>query len=331
MVNKPAINGVVLTSSTTKADLGLDTIYNYKGQVATYDDLPSSGNHVGDVWNVVDTGENYAWNEDDEWDKLTGADAVYFRNNQLESNGVALSIDANKNEITNLKLEDISDVTATANEVNILDGATIDVNELNTLDGVESNVQAQLNVKLESSDLKTVNGNSLVGEGNITIDSLPSQTGQYGKFLTTDGTNASWATLDTALNGITAPSTSTVGSLGQIYVDTVADEGYVCTSINTTDPNNPVYNWKRITYTPTSTTITLLSESWNTATKEYTIPVVGMTATTTVWIAPSVSADNSNEELYATYGVKGKSQSNGSITLGCTTVPPSNIDIEIIM
>lgn len=326
MVNKPAINGVVLTSSTTKADLGLDTIYNYKGQVATYDDLPSSGNHVGDVWNVVDTGENYAWNEDDEWDKLTGADAVYFRNNQLESNGVALSIDANKNEITNLKLEDISDVTATADEVNILDGATIDVNELNTLDGVESNVQTQLNAKLESSDLKTVNGNSLVGEGNITIDSLPSQTGQSGKFLTTDGTNASWATLDAALNGTTAPTNATVGSLGQIYVDTVADEGYVCTNINSN-----VYTWRKITYTPSSTTITLLSASWNTSTKEYTIPVVGMTATTTVWIAPSVSADNSNEELYATYGVRGKSQSTGSLVMACNTVPPEDIDIEIIM
>lgn len=31
--------------------------------------------------------------------------------------------------------------------------------------------------------------------GNVTIDALPSQTGQSGKFLTTDGTDASWATL----------------------------------------------------------------------------------------------------------------------------------------
>ena len=60
MDNKPAIDGVELTSSTTKADLGLDTIYDYKGQVATYDDLPSSGNHVGDVWNVTASGENFA-------------------------------------------------------------------------------------------------------------------------------------------------------------------------------------------------------------------------------------------------------------------------------
>ena len=146
------------------------------------------------------------------------------------------------------------------------------------------------------------------------------------KFLKNGSDGLEWATLDTALNGTTAPTNATVGSLGQIYVDTVANEGYVCTNIN-----SGVYTWKRITYTPSSTTITLASSSWNTTTKEYTIPVVGMTSSTIVWLAPSVSADNSNEEAYATYGVRVKAQANGSITLGCTTVPPSNIDIEIIM
>ena len=43
--------------------------------------------------------------------------------------------------------------------------------------------------------LKTINNNAITGSGNITIDSLPSQTGQSGKFLTTDGTNASWSTV----------------------------------------------------------------------------------------------------------------------------------------
>ena len=533
MDNKPAIDGVELNSSTTKADLGLDTVYNYKGQVATYDDLPSSGNHVGDVWNVADTGENYAWNEDDEWDCLTGADAVYFRNGQLESSGLALSIDADKNTISNIETENLKSgvlqttvrAIASASDTSLasekairteLDTKqnTIDLNNklssdlvddtnatnlfvtstekstwsgkqdaINDLEAIRSGAAAGATA-LQSGDLKTVNGESVVGSGDIvittnysfdnswttdttmsaflndvytdakaipgmtyigeltcsdlptglnnaeavvevmpsataatkalhvvitsgnldpyrweltywvigstphnsgwiafqpkltqgtgitisnntisanamvgsngttagsagivpapaktdntkflkgdgtwaTVDALPSQTGQSGKFLTTDGSVASWATLDTALNGTTAPTNATVGSLGQIYVDTVANEGYVCTNIN-----SGVYTWKRITYTPSSTTVTLASSSWNTTTKEYTLPVVGLTATTIVWLAPSVSADNSNEEAYATYGVRVKAQANGSITLGCTTVPPSNIDIEIIM
>lgn len=47
----------------------------------------------------------------------------------------------------------------------------------------------------ERLNLKTVNGTSLLGSGDVTVDSLPSQTGQAGKFLTTDGTDASWASV----------------------------------------------------------------------------------------------------------------------------------------
>ena len=49
---------------------------------------------------------------------------------------------------------------------------------------------------VSGTNIKTVNNNSLLGSGNISIDSLPSQTGNNGKFLTTDGSSASWATVD---------------------------------------------------------------------------------------------------------------------------------------
>lgn len=42
--------------------------------------------------------------------------------------------------------------------------------------------------------VKTINGQTIVGEGNVDIDGLPAQTGQAGKVLTTDGTDASWET-----------------------------------------------------------------------------------------------------------------------------------------
>lgn len=50
--------------------------YKYKGS-CTYDELPSSNNQIGDVWNVTDShnnvpaGTNYAWNGSD-WDALAG-------------------------------------------------------------------------------------------------------------------------------------------------------------------------------------------------------------------------------------------------------------------
>ena len=49
---------------------------------------------------------------------------------------------------------------------------------------------------VSGTNIKTVNNNSLLGSGNITIDSLPTQAGNSGKFLTTDGSAASWAAVD---------------------------------------------------------------------------------------------------------------------------------------
>ena len=47
------------------------TAYHYKGTVSEVSDLPSTGNEVGDVYNVSDSldGGNYAWTGE-EWDKL---------------------------------------------------------------------------------------------------------------------------------------------------------------------------------------------------------------------------------------------------------------------
>lgn len=50
-----------------------------------------------------------------------------------------------------------------------------------------------LSVKVPTS--RTINGQDL--SQDITIDTLPSQTGQDGKFLTTDGTNPSWQEIQT--------------------------------------------------------------------------------------------------------------------------------------
>lgn len=44
-------------------------MYKYKGSVATTANLPSSGNTNGDVWNVEQSGMNYAWNGS-AWDAL---------------------------------------------------------------------------------------------------------------------------------------------------------------------------------------------------------------------------------------------------------------------
>jgi len=60
-------------------------MFSYKGSVANYAALPSSGNKVGDTYNVSDTGKNYAW-DGSAWDDLGGAFAVEaIANGEIDS------------------------------------------------------------------------------------------------------------------------------------------------------------------------------------------------------------------------------------------------------
>lgn len=78
---------------------------------------------------------------------------------------------------TSITVSQISDLTADAAEINILDGATISTTEINYIDGVTSSIQTQL-------DGKAV---------------YPSQTGNSGKYLSTDGSTTSWQQLETGV------------------------------------------------------------------------------------------------------------------------------------
>lgn len=68
-VTNKAIN-IDLSAFAKKTDIA--SAYNYKGSKATYSALPTTGNTVGDVWNVEDTGMNYAWTGS-AWDALGGS------------------------------------------------------------------------------------------------------------------------------------------------------------------------------------------------------------------------------------------------------------------
>lgn len=48
-------------------------------------------------------------------------------------------------------------------------------------------------------------------------------------------------------SGGSAPTTSTAGSVGQMYVDTSTDTAYVCIKIGLVEPDTYVYTWKQIT------------------------------------------------------------------------------------
>lgn len=53
-----------------EVDAKVSSVYRFRGSVAAYNNLPTEGNVQGDVWNVEDTGANYAW-DGTKWDKLS--------------------------------------------------------------------------------------------------------------------------------------------------------------------------------------------------------------------------------------------------------------------
>ena len=101
-----------------------------------------------------------------------------------------------------LSASDIPDISATyqikitsSNKIsadNISDGTTnktVTATEKSTWSGKQDAL-------VSGTSIKTINSTSLLGSGDISITGLPSQTSQSGKFLTTNGTSASWANVD---------------------------------------------------------------------------------------------------------------------------------------
>ena len=93
------------TYTQNEIDSKLSSVYKYRGTVATYNDLPVTGQIVGDVYNVEDTGDNYAW-AGLVWDKLgatidltnyvTNTDyATASTGGVIKSGGYGLAVDNN--------------------------------------------------------------------------------------------------------------------------------------------------------------------------------------------------------------------------------------------
>ena len=92
----------------------------------------------------------------------------------------------------------------------------IKVNEISTLTGSEITIETGKTITGTASQFKITGGTAgqailTDGSGGLTfgaVDALPSQSGQSGKYLQTDGTNATWETVVTG-GGYDTEATST--------------------------------------------------------------------------------------------------------------------------
>ena len=134
-------------------------VYHFKGSVDTYTDLPSEDNKPGDVYNVLDTGKNYAW-DGEAWDDIGGA---VVEEHMADKN--------NPHEVTKEQVG-LGNVDNTSDADKPISDAT----------------QAALDLKADSSSLsevatsgnyedlsgtptfKTVNGETITGTGDIEVN-----------------------------------------------------------------------------------------------------------------------------------------------------------------
>ena len=97
--------GITDAYTKTEVDSKLSSVYKFKGSVSTYNELPLQNNSIGDVYNVEDTGANYAWTGSN-WDKLSETIDLtsYLTKSEASTNYATkeeLSLKANSSDLTN--------------------------------------------------------------------------------------------------------------------------------------------------------------------------------------------------------------------------------------
>lgn len=155
----------------TAISAAVSSAYKYKGSVATQQDLPFSGNVVGDVYDVQDNGMNYAWNGT-VWDALGQyVDLSVLATKSEVATGLAGKQDTLVSS-TNIKTINSQSILGSGDLV--IDESVEDV----TVDGtsVVSNKIAQINlngkqdVLVSGTNIKTINNQTILGSGNLVIN-----------------------------------------------------------------------------------------------------------------------------------------------------------------
>lgn len=236
---------ILAQTSYTKAevDAKVSSVYKFKGSVSTYNSLPSTAT-TGDVYNVTDTGANYAW-DGSKWDKLSEtidltayATTAYVtaREQDIRSDlgenisEVHTQVVGLSGEVAKKLNSDGDTMTGTLNvpELNVATpegtlnlSITAGVATIATNNGLDIVSQTKFDKAPTTDDATAwadVNPTALVTKQQVATAvseaggggaSLPDQTGNGGKFLTTDGTTTSWG--DALVNNSTATNALAVG------------------------------------------------------------------------------------------------------------------------
>ena len=207
-----------LSNTTTKfvnetqlqaAIASLGSIFTLKGSVATVNDLPSQNNNIGDVYYVVSESAGYIWIDDDgtlRWEQLgMTVDTSDFltKSGLLSSTGNSTTNTMHQSAITaalNNKADTTDIPTSTSdltNDSGFITTETDPVFSASAAAGITStditNWDGKQEELVSGTNIKTINNESLLGNGNISLIDLFYPVGSYYETSNTSfNPNTTW-------------------------------------------------------------------------------------------------------------------------------------------
>ena len=278
------------TYTKEEIDNKTTNVYRAKGSVQTYQDLPTENNQVGDVYNVIEAyndypaGTNFVWTDTSTWDALGGEISVIQGVSQTDFDNLV-------NNVTQIQARDDNSFkiggasVATSSTVAIgknADGGA----KLSVVIGRDTEVSGSQQVAIGYKAKTGVNAGSIaignnaqlgrnvsgiqLGTGtNNTTQTLQIHNDNIYNYnnhtLTVQNAEIDGTPAYGVLSGTSAPTTTTVGAVGQFYLDTTNKQLYQCMSItqeSVDEVDTNVYEWSKIgsqeiltgSTNPTSTT-----------------------------------------------------------------------------
>ena len=196
--------------------------------------------------------------------------------------------------------------------------------------GAAETVQGNLNVHAENTVKHITAAERTAWNGKqkaLTFDTAP--TAGSTNPITSGGVKAALDDLPQPIIGTAPPTTSTVGVVGQEYIDTAAKLVYHCTAAAATGYAWEAYSAGRSTKVNT----TLYASSWSTV-KKYTVSNANITETSAVELLPRENNGITQAQLEALSGamIVGGTQAAGSIQLvALGDKPTTDIPVTLII
>lgn len=279
------------TYTKEEIDNKTTNVYRAKGSVQTYQDLPTENNQVGDVYNVIEAyedypaGTNFVWTDTSTWDALGGEISIIEGVSQEDFDALV----NNKTQIKNPENPDLLLIGGATRRYgfttagigigqnasihtngNIAIGKNSSATNYGSIAIGENSSATNSNIALGYNSESSASDAIQIGRGTNTIaDSFQIRNDNIYKSdthtLTVQNAEINGTPAYGVLSGTSAPTTTTVGAVGQFYLDTTNKQLYQCMSItqeSVDEVDTNVYEWSKIgsqeiltgSTNPTSTT-----------------------------------------------------------------------------